>query len=207
MGRSTTLEEAADQLQRGGVVAAATESTFGLLARIDRPLALDRLFELKPREAGRGVPLIAPDADGWRKLVAPPPQWAVALSAAFWPGPLTIAWRARARIDERLCVDGTLAVRVPGACPAASLARAVGAALTATSCNWPGVEPAVTAPAVCSALRLAETPPWLSAFGDRAPGGPPSTIVVPDGSGARVAREGATCARAVRRSIETAHGD
>ena len=202
MTAEAELRAAAQQLNQGGVVAAATESSFGLLARVDQPGAIDRLFQLKPREPERGVPLIAPDVEAWRCLVAPPPDWALALTSELWPGPLTVACRAQPTVDERLCEAGTVAVRVPGDCPAARLARLVGGALTATSCNAPGSPPAERATDVPAALGGGELPAWCSIVAHDAPGGPPSTIVVGDGKAARIVREGGVPARVVKPLLE-----
>ncbi|MEO6599646.1 MAG: Sua5/YciO/YrdC/YwlC family protein, partial [Polyangiaceae bacterium] len=121
------MDAALAQLARGGVVAAATESYFGLLADITNPAAVEALFSLKPRGADKGVPTILPEARSWPALVAGPiPSLAQAFADALWPGGLSIALPASAVVSPRVALDGSLAVRLPGASPASELARRFG---------------------------------------------------------------------------------
>src|SRR4051794_23925147 len=109
------LSVALDALASGAVVAAATETYFGLLTDPRQPRALDALFQWKGRQADKGVALLVPDAVGWRELVAEIPELAETLADRFWPGPLTIALPARPDLDPRLTVDATVGVRRAGA--------------------------------------------------------------------------------------------
>src|SRR6186713_213947 len=180
-----------EALGRGGVVAIATESFFGLLADAARADAIERLASLKPRGADKGMPLVLPDRDAWTALVESVPDAARALADAFWPGGLSIALRAAASLDTRLVLEGRIAVRLPGASPAAELVRAYGRALTATSANLPGEPPATTAEAVERSFPRALEDGTLTVWRDASPGGAPSTMVVVEGERARIAREGA----------------
>lgn len=186
------LRAALDQLRRGGVVAAATESYFGLLADITNPVAVDALFGLKPRGSDKGVPTILPDAASWEALVAGPiPSLARAFAAALWPGGLSIALPAEERISPRVALDGTLAVRLPGASPAAELARQFGRPLSATSANLPGAPPAVHSAAVVQSFAEAVAQGVLLVIEGESPGGAPSTVVRVSEAEYAVARVGA----------------
>jgi L-threonylcarbamoyladenylate synthase len=187
----TTFAPLLEALERGGVVAIATESFFGLLADAGRADAIDRLASLKPRGADKGMPLVLPERDAWAALVESVPDAAHALADAFWPGGLSIALRAAASLDTRLVLEGRIAVRLPGASPAAELVRAYGRALTATSANLPGEPPATTAEAVERSFPRALEDGTLTVWRDASPGGAPSTMVVVEGERARIAREGA----------------
>lgn len=183
------VQPAVTRLRAGGVVAVATESSFGLLADAKSGLALDRLFTLKGRDSGKGVALITPSFAAWRGLVKEIPEAARALARQFWPGPLTIALPAAPELDPRLLVDGTVGVRMPGPCAAWLLARAFDGALTATSANLAGEPPLCSADDV--ARQLGARDPELWVVPGTAPGGPPSTVVKLDGSGWTIARAGA----------------
>jgi len=188
---TTTFAPLLEALGRGGVVAIATESFFGLLADARRADAVERLASLKPRGADKGMPLVLPERDAWPALVESVPDAARALADAFWPGGLSIALRAAASLDARLVLDGRIAVRLPGASPAAELVRAYGRPLTATSANLPGEPPATTAEAVERSFPRALEDGTLTVWRDASPGGAPSTMVVVEGERARIAREGA----------------
>jgi L-threonylcarbamoyladenylate synthase len=198
------LDQAAlAQLGRGAVVAAATETLFGLLTDAGDAEAIDRLFALKPRGHEKGVPLIVPSLDLWRSLVRELPPVAERLAKVFWPGPLTIALPAAPGVDPRLLVDGTVAVRLPGDSTAAALAIAHGRPLTATSANAPGEPPATEADEVRTAFASAVASGELYVAAGRAQGGAPSTIVTVNGEDWRVVRSGAVSLERIQAALAT----
>ena len=139
MASELDLDLALAQLRAGGVVAIATESFFGLLADIANPSAVDALFGLKPRGADKGVPIVLPARAAWASLVSGKvPALAQGFADALWPGGLSIALPAASSVPDRIALDGSIAVRLPGASPAAELARRFGRPLSATSANLPG---------------------------------------------------------------------
>jgi L-threonylcarbamoyladenylate synthase len=186
---ASQLDQALAQLEAGRVVAAATESFFGLLADITNPHAVEALFALKPRGADKGVPTLLPSREAWPALVAGNiPELALAFARALWPGPLSIALPAAPTVAARIALDGTLAVRLPGACPAAELAVRFGRPLSATSANLPGAPPATRSAEVEVAFALAVEQGRLLVIPGESPGGAPSTVVAVDGETYRVAR-------------------
>lgn len=186
------LQAALAQLAAGKVVAAATESYFGLLADITNPHAVEALFALKPRGSDKGVPTLLPSRAAWAELVAGDiPELAQAFARALWPGGLSIALPASAKVAARVALDGTLAVRLPGACPARELAARFGRPLSATSANLPGAAPATRSAAVESAFAAAIELGTLLVLPGESPGGAPSTVVAVAGDAYRVARVGA----------------
>ena len=190
------MDRALAALRAGAVVAAATESFFGLLADATRADAIDQLFSLKPRDMGRGVPILLPGLAAWEELVASVPPLARRLADAFWPGALTLALPAATHVDARLTVEGAIAVRLAGPSPAAQLARVFGRPLTATSANLPGGPPATSALEVAAAFAGLATDRLLIMDGS-SPGGAPSTVVVVGTRGYRIVREGRISARRV----------
>jgi len=189
---TSQLETALAQLAAGRVVAAATESYFGLLADIANPKAIEALFALKPRGADKGVPTILPSRAAWPSLVAGNiPILAQAFADAFWPGGLSIALPAATSVAARVALDGSLAVRLPGASPAAELARRFGRSLSATSANLPGAPPARLSIEVEIAFAAAIARGGLFVLPGESPGGAPSTVVRVSEADFAVARVGA----------------
>ena len=184
------MNELVSALERGRVVAIATESSFGLFADATRSDALDALLRVKPRGAEKGIPVVLPNADAWSSLVPGVPAPARALADAFWPGAFSIALEARASLDPRLTLDGRVAVRVAGPSPAAELARRFGKPLTATSANPPGEPAALTSEEVERTLRPALEAGLLFVFPGTSPGGLPSTLVSLAGNHVRAVRSG-----------------
>jgi len=189
---ASDIEAALAQLAAGKVVAAATESYFGLLADIENPIAIEALFALKPRGADKGVPTILPSRAAWPALVAGAiPSLAHAFADAHWPGGLSIALPAAASVAARVALDGALAVRLPGASPAAELARRFGRPLSATSANLPGAPPATRSLEVEAAFASAVEAGSLCVLFGESPGGAPSTVVRVSEAAYAVARVGA----------------
>jgi L-threonylcarbamoyladenylate synthase len=195
--------EALEWLGRGGVVAAATETLFGLLTDATDAKAIDRLFQLKPRGHEKGVPLIVPSREVWRSLVRELPPIAERLAEAFWPGPLTIALAAAPGVDPRLLVDGTVAVRLPGQSAALALTLGHRGPLTATSANAPGEPPATDGEEVRRAFAPAVARGELHVVAGRAKGGAPSTIVTVAGEDWRVVRIGAVSPERIQAVLAT----
>lgn len=116
------IEQAAQTLAAGGLVALPTETVYGLAARADDDAAVARIFAIKGRPADH--PLIV-HVRGRAEALA----YAAGLSdaaerliAAFWPGPVTvIVRRAPGRAEAAAGGAPTLALR----CPAHPVARAV----------------------------------------------------------------------------------
>lgn len=184
------MKELVRALEAGLVVAAATETFFGLLVDATSSAALDNLLRVKPRGADKGIPLVMPDASSWPLLVPEVFPAARALADALWPGALTIALPARPELDRRVTLDGSVAVRVPAASPAAELARLFGKPLTATSANLPGEAPATDETAVAAQLGQAVASGLLLVLPGKSPGGLPSTLVDVGRERSRIVREG-----------------
>jgi L-threonylcarbamoyladenylate synthase len=197
---SPDFDRALAVLAEGGVVAAATETLFGLLADTTSRAALDRLFELKPR-SDKGTPVILPDRAAWAGLVRGVPEAAARLADAFWPGPLTLVLDAHPDVDPRLLLNGALGVRWPSPSPAATLAARLGRPLSATSANLTGQPPTALAGEVRRAFAEAVAGGSLFVLDDPAPGGPPSTVVVVRSNEIEVVREGAISTAELRRIV------
>jgi L-threonylcarbamoyladenylate synthase len=182
------LQQGAEAIAHGGIVAAATESFFGLHVHALDVLALDRLFAAKGRRPTEPVPVLVHDVSALERLVDGIPALARPLMARYWPGPLTLVFRARAGIPRLVC-GGTekIGLRIPGACPAADLLRRCGLPITATSANRSGEPPLSRAEDVIRVLGSAVdvVVPGI------APGGVPSTVVDVTGTSLRIIRAGA----------------
>jgi L-threonylcarbamoyladenylate synthase len=131
------VQHAAETVLRGGVIAYPTEGVFGLGCLPDDQAALQRIVQLKRRDASKGLILIAARAaqfDGWidmpagKSLPAPDPThpttWIVP------PGPMA---------SDLLCGEhATLAVRITTNPVARALCEAIDAPLVSTSANLTG---------------------------------------------------------------------
>lgn len=112
--RTNSIASASAALQAGHLCAIPTETVYGLAADATNATAIARVFEAKGRPNDH--PLIVHIADGshlseWIRDI---PQWAMSLTKAVWPGPLTIVGhRTDAALDVVTGGQDTVAVRVP----------------------------------------------------------------------------------------------
>lgn len=133
------LEAAESILKAGGVVAFPTESFYGLAADVHNEDSLRRLFSVKRREADQPLLLILSSMRHVRSYVSEIPQNAVRLMERFWPGGLTLVFRASRVVSPILTAgSGKIGLRVSSHPVARALARRMGGAVTGTSANISG---------------------------------------------------------------------
>ena len=118
-----------------------------------QPIALRRLFQVKRREPGRPVGLIAADSAMAFSVAREIPIDARRLADAFWPGPLTLVLPARDDIAPELAGPDGVGVRVSPNPVARALSAGIGRPITATSANLSGEAPASTLDASARGAR------------------------------------------------------
>lgn len=183
------VREAAETLIRGGIVAYPTDTFYGLAVLATEARSVERLVEVKGRDARTAIPLVAASLEQVDELAGELTPLARRLAGAFWPGPLTLVLRARPGLDPRVRAGGeTVAVRVPAHGVAVALAAAVGSPITSTSANRSGRPPAQTADEVHEALGDVID---LILDSGACAGGAPSTIVDVTGDRPTLVRQGA----------------
>ncbi|MBF0320817.1 MAG: threonylcarbamoyl-AMP synthase [Nitrospirae bacterium] len=184
------MECALKYLREGKIISYPTETFYALGVACDSAEGLKRLWELKKRPRDKPFPLIAADVNQLGIIVNVIGPEAMALIEKYWPGPLTILFRARAGLSPYITsAAGTVAVRVPGGSTALALARYVRFPVTSTSANISNNPPADDAQTVMDYFGDSID---MIIDGGKTPGGPPSTIVeVLHGGGINVIRPGA----------------
>ena len=196
---SRAIGDAIGALRLGELVVYPTETFYALGADPFSQAALARLFELKGREAGKAVALIAADMASAFSLACDIPAAASRLAEAFWPGPLTVVVRARAGFPASLIgPDGGIGVRVSPHPTARALAEGLGHPVTATSANLSGRPAAVTIGEARAAFGE-KVKVYLD--GGKLAGGAPSTLVGFDAGGFRVIRAGAISEREIAAAL------
>ncbi|MCY4188800.1 MAG: L-threonylcarbamoyladenylate synthase [Bryobacterales bacterium] len=197
--RLDALRLASAQIRRGQLVAARTDTLYGLLADACNPAALRRVFQAKGRPESKPILVLVDGMAQLARLVRRcPPELAV-LARAFWPGPLTVVLPASERASSLATAGtGTIAVRQPGSPLVRSLARHAGCALTGTSANLSGRPGARSAHEVVSQLRY-RVPLVLDS--GRACRAEPSTIVDLTAELPRLLRRGRVGREAIERAL------
>ena len=75
----------ADCLDRGGVLAIPTESSYGLAADPCSRRGCEAVLAIKGRSRSKALPLVVPDAAAARTLTSSPDDPGLARVAAMWP--------------------------------------------------------------------------------------------------------------------------
>ncbi|MFQ5465599.1 MAG: L-threonylcarbamoyladenylate synthase [Thermodesulfobacteriota bacterium] len=192
--------EAALAIRAGRVVAYPTETFYGLAVDPFNAAALERLFTLKGRPADSPVSVIVADGVMLARVAEGVPPGAERLMERFWPGPLTIVFRARPGLPPRLTAGtGKVGVRIPGSPVAVKLLETTGMPLTATSANPSGRPPASTPGQVADYFG-----PSLDVLidGGALPAKAPSTVVDVTGPRVLVLRQGAVTEEDITSAIE-----
>lgn len=125
-----TPEEAAAALRQGQIALVPTETVVGLVTATE---GLERVREIKGRDADKPIALLCRNADEAFSFAAEVPPLAKKLAKMYWPGPLTLVLRSKE--------GGTIGLRVPEG-TIREVLEAYGGSLYATSAN-PSGRPAV----------------------------------------------------------------
>ena len=183
------IQEAAQWILNGGIVALPTDTLYGLAADPFSAAAIARVFAVKGRAAERALPLIAADAAQVAEHLGRLPPAGQRLADRFWPGPLTLLMTA-ARGLARDVTGGTgkAGVRVPGDAVARAICAEAGRPITATSAN-PSGEPATPDPDEVERTLGDRIDLLIDTGATR--GGAPSTIVDVTGADPVLVRAGA----------------
>ena len=179
-----------DVLERGGLLAIPTESTYGLAVDPRSAEGVATLYRFKNRPPDKALPVVLGDLDQLILVGGDPDSPELVELAALWPAPLTVV----VPIEQAIPASAgamSLAVRVPAHDRLRTLLLDLGRPLTATSANPSGEIP-VSEPGMLSAMLAG----WPSVIVDDGvlPGGPVSTIVQIVEAGYRVLRVGALSA-------------
>lgn len=167
-------EVARQAVYRGECVVLPTDTVYGIGADAFSPDAVQRLLDAKERGRDMPPPVLIGEPAVLDALAIEIPEACRRLTAAFWPGALTVICRAQPSLRMDLGdTAGTIAVRVPAHDVARALLSRTGP-LAVSSANLSGQPAARTADEAIAQLddRVAV---YLDA--GTAPGGEASTIV------------------------------
>jgi len=130
------LDEAAELLRAGSLVAFPTETVYGLGAHALDARAVQRIYEAKGRPAINPLIVHVASLAAARALAADWPAAADALAAALWPGPITLVVRRTAAIPDVVSAGSdTVGLRVPAHPVALALLRTANIPVAAPSAN------------------------------------------------------------------------
>lgn len=133
------IAEAACIIRNGGVVVFPTRSLYGLGADAFSAKAVNRIFHIKQRPAGKPILVLIKNKDELDRLAAFVPPAATAIIESFWPGRVSIVFHAKQGLLANL-TTGTnkIGIRLPGHNVASALVKAACSPITGTSANLSG---------------------------------------------------------------------
>jgi L-threonylcarbamoyladenylate synthase len=146
------IEQAAQILLAGSLVAFPTDTLYGLGAAISSAAAIRRLYRAKGRAQEKGIPVLVADMSDLDQVVTDVPTLAGELIDRYWPGPLTLILPKRADLPADLSPNLSIAVRMPDNEIARRFIRACGGAVATSSANRSGQPPALDAQQAFEAL-------------------------------------------------------
>jgi L-threonylcarbamoyladenylate synthase len=133
------VKKAAALLRSGRLVGFPTETVYGLGAHGLEEIPILRIFQAKGRPLSDPLILHVPSLDAARPFVVLTPALLAqveSLSAAFWPGPLTLILPASSLVPAGVRAGGpTVGFRVPGHPIALSFLKECGVPVAAPSAN------------------------------------------------------------------------
>ncbi len=183
------LETIQSVLDSGGVIAFPTDTFYGLGADPFNPEAISKIFQIKLRPADKPLLVLIHSPDQVERLTDQITPLVKYLMNLFWPGPLTLLFKAASSLPRELTA-GTVKVgiRLPAHLFTLQLLEGLDYPLTAPSANISGQQ----APkAIWEFANTLGEDLDLIVDGGPAPGGKPSTILDATTNPPTLVREGA----------------
>jgi L-threonylcarbamoyladenylate synthase len=135
------IERVARVLQGKGLIIYPTETLYGLGANPCYPEAMKRVYAIKRRDKAKPIPFLIKDQEMLAILAEEIPPIGRELMERYWPGPLTLIFRARQGLPAPLRGKaGTIGLRISSHPIASGIVEALDAPLTSTSANLAGAD-------------------------------------------------------------------
>lgn len=142
--RGEGISTAAEAIFRGECVVMPTDTVYGIAADAFNPTAVAQLLEAKGRGREMPPPVLVPTRQTVDGLAMSVPSYAGRLMDAFWPGGLTLVFRAQQSLAWDLGdTNGTVGLRMPDDEIAIGLLESTGP-LAVSSANRTGKPSATT---------------------------------------------------------------
>ncbi|MBW2252338.1 MAG: threonylcarbamoyl-AMP synthase [Deltaproteobacteria bacterium] len=133
------IAEAARIIRNGGVVIFPTRSLYGLGADAFSAKAVNRIFHIKRRPAGKPILVLIKNKDELDRLAALVSPAATDIMEKFWPGRISIVFQAKQGLLANLTAGtNKIGIRLPGHNVASALVKAASSPITGTSANLSG---------------------------------------------------------------------
>ena len=133
------IEKIVRILKKDGIIVFPTETFYGLGACCFSAVAVNKIYDLKGRDAQKPLSVVIADLEMLDVIAAHIPPVFERIVEKFWPGPLTLILECGSLLPSILLgPKKTIGVRLPAHTWLRELVRAAGFPLTATSANLAG---------------------------------------------------------------------
>jgi len=137
--RKRAVTEAARVILDGGVIIYPTETIYGLGANALEPKIVERVYDIKERRKSNPILVLIPDRSSLDELTLEVSDVAEKLMDKFWPGPLTIVFKAAPVVSQILTASsGKIGVRLSSDEFCRELLSICKIPITSTSANLSG---------------------------------------------------------------------
>ncbi|MCC5895918.1 MAG: threonylcarbamoyl-AMP synthase [Alkalibacterium sp.] len=148
------VDEAADWLKKGEVVAFPTETVYGLGADATNEEAVQKIYSAKGRPSDNPLIIHVSSLSQVNEFVTHIPEEAKLIMSHFWPGPCTIVLNKKGPLAQSVTGGlGTVGIRMPDHPVALALIEKAGVPLAAPSANSSGKPSPTTAAHVLDDLN------------------------------------------------------
>lgn len=149
----SSIIAAVDILKSGGIIAFPTETFYGLGADAGNVEAVEKIYGIKGRNFKNPLSIIIGSSQDLSRLVEDIPETGRRFMERFWPGGLTIVFKASSNVLPRL-TGGTekIGIRLSSNIIASHLAKTLQNPITATSANLSGTKECSSADEVINCL-------------------------------------------------------
>ena len=135
----TIVQQTVRTIRKGGVILYPTETVYGLGCNAFDEKAIQRIFEIKERPETKPMLVLVRNRTMLQELVSEIPPTAFKLMECFWPGPLTLIFKARKNLSSLLTAgSGKIGVRIPSNNFCLKLLKESQIPLVSTSANMSG---------------------------------------------------------------------
>jgi L-threonylcarbamoyladenylate synthase len=101
-------------LKSAAVIVVPTDTTYGVICRLDDDAGIDRIYEIKGRDRSKPLIILGSESSDLLQWIDGDHETIHKLASKFWPGPLTIVARANASVPRGILSGGnTVGIRIP----------------------------------------------------------------------------------------------
>jgi len=139
--QADNLPKIIERFKAGKLIAFPTDTVYGLGTTIEDRKAIRRLYRVKQRELTKPSQLLIGEIKQLSKYIIENTPQTELLIRRFWPGPLTIIFKASLEVPHYLCHSGKIAIRFPRYELLQNTITKLGSPIVASSCNLEGENP------------------------------------------------------------------